>query len=74
VKYTRDNTYLKLFGQRVRELRIIAGHSQTQFANICDLEASQINRIELGKINTSISHARVIAEGLGISLMELFDF
>ena len=74
MKYTRDNTYLKLFGQRVRELRIIAGHSQTQFANICDLEASQINRIELGKINTSISHAMVIAEGLGISLKELFDF
>jgi transcriptional regulator with XRE-family HTH domain len=74
VKYTRDNTYLKLFGQRVRELRIIAGFSQMQFANICDLEASQINRIELGKINTSISHAKVIADSLGISLKELFDF
>jgi transcriptional regulator with XRE-family HTH domain len=74
VQYTRDNIYLKQFGARVRELRMAAGVSQVKFANMCDFEASQINRIELGKINTSISHALKIAQVLGIDMKELFDF
>ncbi|MBK7636783.1 MAG: helix-turn-helix transcriptional regulator [Saprospiraceae bacterium] len=39
-----------------------------------DVEASQISRIELGKINTSITHAKKIANALGMDLKELFDF
>jgi transcriptional regulator with XRE-family HTH domain len=71
---TRDNSFVLQFGQRVRFLRQQKGHSQQHFANLCDLELSQINRIELGKITTSIVHAKIIADALGVKVSELFDF
>lgn len=70
----RDNIYIKSFGERVRILRLEKGYTQEHMANLCDIEISQINRIELGKINTSISHARKIAEVLDIPMSKLFDF
>lgn len=72
--YTRDQQYILRFGKRVRELRLAAGHSQEHFANMCDVEASQISRIELGKINTSLSQAIRIAAALNMEMKELFDF
>lgn len=39
-----------------------------------NVEYSQISRIELGKINTSISIAYEIANALEVSIKELFDF
>ena len=64
---------MEKFGKRVREMRERKGLSQQEFANICDLEYSQINRIELGKINTSISHIFLIAEKLGVTPQELIS-
>lgn len=74
MKYTRDDQYLLQFGNRVRELRTSLGHSQEHFANLCEVEPSQISRIELGKINTSLSQARKIAKALGLEMKVLFDF
>ncbi|MCB9311116.1 MAG: helix-turn-helix transcriptional regulator [Lewinellaceae bacterium] len=71
---TRDEAYIKAFGLRVKQLRMALGHSQEKFANLCDVEPSQISRIELGKINTSISQAKQIEATLQISMSELFDF
>lgn len=62
------------FGQRVRDLRTAKGYAQQHLANLCDVELSHINRIELGKVNTSIVHAQLIANALNISLSKLFDF
>ncbi len=47
--------------------------SQQVLANLCDLELSQINRIELGKINTSISHLILIAEVLNVTPVDLLN-
>ena len=74
MRYTRDDQYLILFGTRVRNLRTALGYSQEHFANLCDVEPSQISRIELGKINTSISQALKICNALQIEMSELFDF
>lgn len=74
IMVTRDNSFVIQFGQRVRFLRQQKGHSQQHFANLCDLELSQINRIELGKITTSIVHAKIISEALEIKMCELFNF
>ena len=71
--YSRDNDLIAIFGKRVRKLRIERGYSQEHLTNLCDVEASQISRIELGKINTSITHAKKIANALGMDLKELFD-
>jgi DNA-binding XRE family transcriptional regulator len=39
-----------------------------------NIEYSQISRIELGKINTTINTANEIAKALEIDVKELFDF
>jgi len=70
----RNEAVIKKLGARIREARLKAGLSQQEFANICNLELSQINRIELGKINTSVSHLFLIAEKLGVSPQELISF
>jgi transcriptional regulator with XRE-family HTH domain len=70
----RDDKTIKNFGKKLREIRQSKGTSQEQLAHDCGLEYSQINRIELGKVNTSISHVALIAKHLGIKPTELFDF
>lgn len=55
-------------------MRISLGYSQQELANLCNLDLSQINRIELGKINTSVSHLFLIASILKVSPKELIDF
>lgn len=57
---------LKLIGERIRTIRKEKKLSQEELANLCDIELSQINRIELGKINTSISHLLLIARHLEV--------
>jgi transcriptional regulator with XRE-family HTH domain len=74
VRYSRDTALIAIFGKRVRDLRTSRGYSQEHFANLCDVEASQISRIELGKINTSITQAQKIAQAFDMPLKELFDF
>lgn len=70
----RNINFIKEFGLKVRQLRLERGYSQQHFANMCDIELSQINRIELGKINTSIAQAKLIADVLNVHIKELFDF
>ena len=58
---------------KVRAVRLSKKISQEDLAHECGLEYSQINRIELGKINTSISHLFLIAKALKVSPQELID-
>lgn len=70
----RNEEVIKKLGQKVREVRLSLGYSQQELADLCNLDLSQINRIELGKINTSVSHLFLIAEVLKVSPKELIDF
>lgn len=72
MKHSRDQEVIKQFGKRVRSLRVSKGLSQEALANLANLEISQVNRIELGKINTSISHAAILANALEVDLYKLF--
>ena len=74
MKHSRDLEVIKAFGKRVRDLRTKMGLTQEELANEANLEISQINRIELGKINTSISQASIIAKALKLDMVELFKF
>lgn len=65
---------MKKFGQRLKELRQQKNLSQEELAWKCGFELSQIGRIERGVINTSISHASKLAEGLVVDVIELFNF
>lgn len=60
-------------GKQIRRLRENKGYSQQEFADNCDMELSQINRIELGKINTSVSVLFKIAEVLQLDPSVLLD-
>ncbi len=71
--YIRDEKALKAVGLQIRKLRIRAGYSQQEFADLCEVELSQINRIELGKVNTSISVLFRIAEVLKLKPTKLLD-
>jgi transcriptional regulator with XRE-family HTH domain len=70
-KQYRNIEVVTKLGLKIREIRLQRGFSQEQLANLCDLELSQINRIELGKINTSVSHLFLIASKLGVDVTEL---
>lgn len=74
VKYTRHTDFIIELGKKIREIRISKGLSQQSLANLANLELSQINRIELGIINTSVSHIAAISEALDVPPKELFEF
>ncbi len=73
MKYYRDDKVLKKFGQKVRSIRKAQNMSQEDLALECGLEYSQINRIELGKVNTSVSHLFLLAKVLKVSPNDLVD-
>lgn len=62
------------FGKNLRLIRNNKKMSMEALAYSADIEYSQISRIEKGKIITSISTVKSIADALGISIKELFDF
>ncbi|MBP6431744.1 MAG: helix-turn-helix transcriptional regulator [Ferruginibacter sp.] len=73
-KYYRNDDFLKRIGFKIREVRVQKGLTQEELAFECDYaDFSQINRIELGKVNFSISYLQLIAEKLDISVKDLLD-
>lgn len=70
--YYRDDAFLKKIGERIRELRVAKGLTQMDLAFKCnDKDYSQINRVELGKVNFSVSYLSLIAEALKVQPDEL---
>mgnify|MGYP003406678304 FL=1 len=72
--YYRDNTFIKKFGQRLREIRKEKGISQEDLAWKSGFELSQIGRIERVEVNTSMIHVAAIAKALKVTPKELLDF
>ena len=62
-----------LLGQRIKELRIKTGDSQEKFALKIDMDRTYYASVESGKRNISIVNIKKIADGLGVSLYELFQ-
>ena len=62
-----------LLGQRIKELRIKTGDSQETFALKIDMDRTYYASVESGKRNISIVNIKKIADGLGVSLYELFQ-
>ncbi len=60
-------------GKRIQELRKEkTGLSQEKFALQIDMDRSYFASVESGKRNISIINIKRIADGLGVSLSELF--
>ncbi|MDY3739641.1 MAG: helix-turn-helix transcriptional regulator [Selenomonadaceae bacterium] len=62
-----------LFGQRIRELRLKNGLSQEKFALQIGMDRSYLASVEAGKRNISLMNIKKIADGIGITLSELFQ-
>ena len=65
-EYLMDNEAVTVIGENVRKYRKLKKLSQQTLAHIVGVEYSQINRVELGKINTSISLIWQIAKALEV--------
>ncbi|SDF93922.1 Helix-turn-helix [Pedobacter terrae] len=62
------------FGSHLQKLRVSKDLSIRKLASRSNLEYSQVQRIEQGKVNITLSTIHALAEGLEISTAELFTY
>lgn len=70
-------TYSKLniqFGEHLRSLRKEKGLSLRQMEELCDLDNSNISKIENGKFDIQLSTIVELAKGLNVHPRELLDY
>lgn len=59
-------------GERVKEIRIQKGMTQTELANKIGKDHPSINKLENGKVNPSYYFLYEVANGLGVDVKEFF--
>ena len=59
-------------GERIRQLRNKIGISQEKFALSIEMDRTYFASVEAGRRNISILNIKKIADGLGVTLSELF--
>lgn len=62
----------KELGDRIKEARNKIGLSQEKFALSIGMDRTYFASVEAGRRNISICNIKKIADGLGVSLSELF--
>ena len=65
---------LGLFGEAVRSARVAEGLTQEELADKSNIDRSYIGGVERGERNPTLAVIKKIAEGLGLSLGELFAY
>ncbi len=65
---------LKSFGINLKKIRKGKGLSYRELAQLCDVDHSQISKIEKGLISIQITTLAELSRGLDIHPKELFDF
>lgn len=71
---TRNEAYLKAFGDHLRKLRKKQGMTMMELAFEADIEYSQVAKIERGLVNTTISTTLILAQSLKVKPADLFQF
>lgn len=66
--------FQKALGNKIRQVREAKNISQTELGNLCDIERSNMNRIEAGNTNPSSYLLYMIADKLEIEASELLNF
>ena len=62
------------FGEAVRKARTSVGLTQEELADRSGLDRSYIGGVERGERNPTLTVIEKIAEGLGVTLAELFSY
>ena len=70
-KYFIDNPLIEAIGKNIRDCRISKRMSIEKLANECEVDSSQVGRMELGKVNFSISMLYRIADALKVDAKKL---
>ncbi|MFI5162361.1 MAG: helix-turn-helix domain-containing protein [Sphingobacteriales bacterium] len=71
----KDHTALKeKFGKHLKRIREGKGYSLIELDYRCDLNESNISKIENGKFDIRLSTIIELAKGLGVEPKELLDF
>jgi transcriptional regulator with XRE-family HTH domain len=60
-------------GVCVRELRLASGLTQVEFAERCGFYQTYLSRVETGRANPTLNALEVLANGLGMSVFDLFE-
>lgn len=60
-------------GKRIRDLRKKTGQSQEKFALKIGMDRTYFASVEAGKRNIAICNIKKIADGLNVTLSELFE-
>lgn len=74
VIFDDKNGFLHRFGKRLEHFRTKQNLSFRQLAQNCNLDHSDIRKIEKGERNIQLSTILELAKGLDIHPKELFDF
>jgi transcriptional regulator with XRE-family HTH domain len=67
-----DSEILKLFGERVRQLRKVKDISQEELAHRADLHRTYIGMIERAEKNITLLNIEKIANALEVKIQDLF--
>lgn len=68
------NDFQVLFGKQLEKQRTIKNLSYRQLAQRCDLDHSDISKMEKGERNIKLSSILQLSKGLNIHPKELFEF
>jgi transcriptional regulator with XRE-family HTH domain len=63
-----------MFGKQIQKFRTLQNLSFRQLAQRCDVDFSNISKIEKGEINIQLGTIMELSKGLNIHPKELFDF
>jgi transcriptional regulator with XRE-family HTH domain len=64
---------LIIFGNKIRDLRILKGYTQEALADKAELHRTYIGMIERGEKNITLLNIAKIAKALNLSIKSLFD-
>ncbi len=69
-----DDIFLQALGNRIAAMRKEKRMTQVELGYRCDIEKSNMRRIEAGNTNPTALMLKKIAAGLDVSIAELLDF
>lgn len=69
----KDNLNRKI-GQKIVELRVAKGWSQSDLAKACHKDRQGIEKLEKGKVNPTFYTLYEVAQALEVNVSELVDF
>jgi transcriptional regulator with XRE-family HTH domain len=74
VREKADDIFLQTLGNRIATIRKEKHITQVELSYRCDIEKTNMRRIEAGNTNPTVLMLKKIAAGLELPLTELLDF